>query len=136
MHDKFLEAIMIALAVYAVLMIWFRGTIFDRAHAYFEAIGGWLKELTGCPICLGVHLTFWITLFFLLPSVIVKGGWDLLFLPLQFLAALGVVYVLNSEWPVKPDQYRTVKIYSEPKYVSVTTVTPTSPITGPSNSVT
>jgi hypothetical protein len=124
MRDKFLEAMMIALAVYSILVLWFRGSVFEGCHGWFEAKRGWIHELASCPICLTPHLSFWLMLFFLVPGAIVSGGWvEYLFLPLQYLVILGMVYVLNSEWPVKPPP---VNFYSERSYVPVATAVPTA----------
>lgn len=65
-------------------------TQFDFNEWKMKNIPGWLDELTSCPGCLSMHLSFWTALLF---SILTWTGYDSLILFL--LAWLGWPYIAN-----------------------------------------
>lgn len=61
--------LILVLAVDAVLVIWFRGSIFATPRAYLQAwsdsdnpVKWFIGELLTCPKCLPIHVTFWLAI--------------------------------------------------------------------------
>lgn len=91
-----LEGILLAVATLAVLRAWKLGSIFENKRSYFQARGGRLGELLGCPLCLSYHVAFWLYVLFVLPVAILTSAWlSLILAPVVIFTAAGAA---QSEW--------------------------------------
>lgn len=67
-----------SLAVFGVLLVWTRGSIFENLRANLQllqdegGLHGLLAKLLLCPVCLAVHVAFWIVVLheWLLPEIL------------------------------------------------------------------
>ena len=60
--DLAIDVVLLALAVGAVVDVWFNGSIFAGWRARAEAWENTLSELLGCPLCLTYQAAIWLTL--------------------------------------------------------------------------
>jgi hypothetical protein len=74
-----LDLLVMILAADAVLVAWFKGSLFNGLRARVEAwsdstsfVKAFFGELLTCPICLPLHLAIWITFFYLDFPIIVR----------------------------------------------------------------
>lgn len=83
------DIVALALATIAVMNVWFKGSIFTNWRGYYEAKGGRLGELLGCPLCLSVHVAFILAGTTILPALFLPNPWDqVVKLPLYVWAAI------------------------------------------------
>jgi hypothetical protein len=61
------DLICVALTVRALMLAWFRGSLFAGWRAYFEARGGPVGHLLTCPLCLSFHLASSVFLLTVIP---------------------------------------------------------------------
>lgn len=61
--DSLIRATLIGLASCSLALLWRKGSLFAEKRAALEAKGGWLAELSHCPLCLSFNLAFlWVGL--------------------------------------------------------------------------
>jgi len=123
------DLIALALAGSAITDVWFNGSLFASARAYFEArdlpdmdvvesddtsdgdsprwmrwldrcIPDALVELFLCPYCFGHHAVLWPAFLCYIPALLVNPPWAGLFrLPIYILAAIRLSTVLEGVLP-------------------------------------
>lgn len=61
-----IELVVSAFAVYYLVNVWQKGSIFSTARMYVESTNSWIGELLLCPLCLSVHVAFWLYILMLI----------------------------------------------------------------------
>jgi hypothetical protein len=103
--DVIIDIVVIALAANAIATAWFYGDIFEKARAYFEARGGLLSELMGCPLCLPYHISLWVTLLLWLPGTFMPHWLGTIYhIPLYAFAVTTLVHYMQGVLPLAEDE--------------------------------
>ena len=72
-----LDVLIVGLATLGILRAWFKGSLFARKLAKYQALrdqGSRAGELLSCPLCLSYHVAFWFNLLFMVPQHLVQGS--------------------------------------------------------------
>ncbi len=85
--------LLFALANYAILELWFHGSIFEGLRARVDAETGWAGRLLRCPLCLSFWTALTLVVVFLLDA---QGGKALIPVTLSIVAGTIVFGVLTG----------------------------------------
>jgi hypothetical protein len=91
---SFLDLVVTVLATLHILWVWFYGSIFAEPRTYWQVRGGLIGELLDCPLCLSVHVGWWVCVWYYLPALALTGTWLLVIrLPVIVMAVAGAGYI-------------------------------------------